>query len=269
MKVKINHTNVDFDIEGKAFKGENTVLLHQQDDLTAKTSWAQPGYTVTSLLQEATFQHFQEGMERLIRQFLSKCNLTSDTTFPLEKYHQLIQNYGQHLSVVEHAKLIQSQFFPIDVQILEQRISEICQTEVHNLNPYTKEQVFHFRIIRPQSNDNNPFHRDVWLPEYNDCINIYVPVCGSNELSSLTLVPGSHHWPENQTVRTEKGAKVNGIQYNVPALLETDKELQAIRPDPKRNEILVFSPYLLHGGAVNLNEDTTRISLEMRFWRKK
>jgi ectoine hydroxylase-related dioxygenase (phytanoyl-CoA dioxygenase family) len=172
------------------------------------------------------------------------------------------------LSVVDHAKLIQSSDFPIDVKMMEERVSEICQAEVHNLNPYTKDGVFHFRIIRPQSNDNNPLHRDVWLEEYHDGINIYVPICGSNEHSSLTLVPGSHYWTEDEIARTAKGARVNGIQYNVPALVDAKREMEVIRPHPKANEILVFSPYLLHGGAVNLNQDTTRISVEMRFWRK-
>ena len=41
------------------------------------------------------------------------------------------------------------------------------------------------------------------------------------------------------------------------------------RPDPNPDEVLVFSPYLIHGGAVNLNEDMTRVSLEMRLWRRQ
>ena len=269
MKVKINDTEVDFRTEGERFTGENKVLLHQHDDLTAHTQWAGQGYKVADFLPEVHYHEFQAGMTAHIRQILKACDLTDDEAFPLEKYHHLIQQYPQHLSVVDRAKLIQSHDFPVDIHLIEQRVSEICQAEVHNLNPYTKERVFHFRIIRPQSNDNNPLHRDVWLEEYHDGINIYVPICGSNEFSSLTLVPGSHHWTEDQIERTAKGAKVNGIQYNVPALLDARQEMQVIRPNPKVNEILVFSPYLLHGGAVNLNQDTTRISLEMRFSRKK
>ena len=36
---------------------------------------------------------------------------------------------------------------------------------------------------------------------------------------------------------------------------------------PRPNEVLVFSPYLIHGGAFNQQTDRTRVSLEMRFWR--
>jgi len=34
------------------------------------------------------------------------------------------------------------------------------------------------------------------------------------------------------------------------------------------NQVLVFSPYLIHGGAVNLNSNETRISIEIRLWKK-
>lgn len=40
-----------------------------------------------------------------------------------------------------------------------------------------------------------------------------------------------------------------------------------IRPNPDINEILVFSPYLIHGCSDNKNEDITRMSLEIRFIR--
>jgi ectoine hydroxylase-related dioxygenase (phytanoyl-CoA dioxygenase family) len=52
----------------------------------------------------------------------------------------------------------------------------------------------------------------------------------------------------------------------VPGVLGSAEPLDIIRPNPEPSEVLLFSPYLLHGGAVNLNEDETRISLEMRFW---
>ena len=39
-----------------------------------------------------------------------------------------------------------------------------------------------------------------------------------------------------------------------------------IRPNPKLGEALIFTPFLIHGAAVN-NSDLTRISLELRFPR--
>ncbi len=269
MKIKLNNQTVHFNVEGARAFGADTVLLQNHDDLTDATHWKDQGFVVAPLLEETLFQQFQKGMENQLRHFLHATHLTDDPNFPLTQYHHLVHsNYQKHLEVVNKAKLIENSHFPIDVAVLEERLSEICEVQIRNTNPYNKEKVFHFRIIRPDSNDNNPLHRDVWLEEYHDCINIYVPICGSNPRSSLTLIPGSHWWKESFVQKTIQGARVNGVQFNVPAITEVKKKFQVIRPDPKLNEILVFSPYLIHGGAVNLNPDTTRISLEMRFWRK-
>ena len=127
--------------------------------------------------------------------------------------------------------------------------------------------IFHFRVIRPHHRDNNPLHRDVWLEDYDDCINLYIPVAGSNPLSSLIIVPGSHRWPESRVERTTSGSRINGQKFNVPAVTGIRGDYSIARPDPKENEVLIFSPYLIHGGAVNLHPDKTRISIEMRLWQ--
>ena len=44
-----------------------------------------------------------------------------------------------------------------------------------------------------------------------------------------------------------------------------DKEMKMVRPNPKPGEALIFSPFLIHGAAINGNKDLTRISLELRF----
>ena len=68
-------------------------------------------------------------------------------------------------------------------------------------------------------------------------------------------------------------------QFGMPGTAVTDNLLQTVgstgaahplvleRPNPGLNEVLVFSPYLIHGGAFNQQTDATRVSLEMRFWR--
>jgi len=98
-------------------------------------------------------------------------------------------------------------------------------------------------------------------------VNLYVPMAGSNERSSLTLVPGSHHWSESETARTVGGARINSVKFTVPSLVAASRPVRVLRPNPGNNEVLVFSPYTLHGGATNLNRDTTRVSLEIRLWR--
>jgi hypothetical protein len=253
--------------QSKAF-GQDIVLLHEDDDLCVNTFWGSEGFHVSKFIPEDSYTDFITGTYELFKGFIRKAGITIPDDIDLKKYHQWIDNrYDLHLKVVNQAKLLKTKQFPIPLKIVEKRISELCNTEVKACNPYNGDQVFHFRIIRPQSNDNNPLHRDVWLEEYQDCINIYVPICGSNILSSLSLVPGSHYWSENIIERTVKGANVNGIQFNVPAVTKSNFPLNIIRPNPGRNQLLIFSPYLIHGGAKNLNKDITRISLEMRFWR--
>jgi len=64
------------------------------------------------------------------------------------------------------------------------------------------------------------------------------------------------------------GLKFMAQGLNVPAVTSINESFEIIRPDPKDNEVLVFSPYLIHGGSVNLNTDQTRISIELRLWKK-
>lgn len=155
---------------------------------------------------------------------------------------------------------------PLPAALLEARVSALCGRLVRAHNPHTGYQGFHLRLARPGRTDNNPLHRDVWLDRLRDGLNIYFPVTGSTSESSLTLMPGSHWWPENRTERTASGAVYNGVTYSVPALKHAAEPLELVRPNPGPEEVLIFSPYLLHGGALNLNADATRISLEMRFW---
>ena len=55
--------------------------------------------------------------------------------------------------------------------------------------------------------------------------------------------------------------------FTVPSVVGAAYPIALERPDPGRNEVLVFSPYLIHGGAYNQQPDRTRASFEMRFWR--
>jgi hypothetical protein len=52
-------------------------------------------------------------------------------------------------------------------------------------------------------------------------------------------------------------------------VVSASRPLTLVRPNPRPNDVLVFSPYLIHGGAYNQERDRTRVSLEMRFWRRR
>ncbi len=247
---------------------KDKVLLHDSIDLTANQPWRERGYTVEKLFSEKDFVHFKKETHSLLTSLWKKSGLKIPEGFSLDQYHTLAYEQSVHIAAIDQTKLISVLQFPSGIKKLEARISEILGIQLHVRNPFDQQSIFHFRVIRPQSNDNNPMHRDVWLEDYADCINLYIPVAGSNEKSSLTLVSGSHHWPESRVARTSSGALVKGMKFNVPAVLSIEGEYEIIRPNPKENEVLIFSPYLIHGGAANLNEHQTRISLEVRLWKQ-
>jgi hypothetical protein len=267
MQYEINQTTIQYDALGEKEWGDETVLLRHGIDLTKETNWADAGFTIEKLFDDTTAEQLARETKKLLITKWKKAGLVFDESFPLDQYHAVTMDYQQHLAAVHETKLIDTREFPIPIKLIETRISEICKTSLRVLNPFDGQSVFHFRVIRPNSTDNNPLHRDIWLEDYDDCINLYIPVAGSNERSSLILLPGSHHWPESKIERTVKGARINGVNFNVPAVTNIAGEYEVTRPSPLPNEVLVFSPYLIHGGAVNLNQDLTRISIEMRLWR--
>jgi hypothetical protein len=268
MQVRINQQDFTYNVQGEPGLTDGQVLLAADDDLTAGTAWAAAGYTVANFLPPPEQATLRGGLAQLVRQALADAGRPVPADFDVAHYHRVVgDDRALHLAVVNRTKEFrQAEALPLPTAWLEQRVGELCGRPVQALNPWDSERFFHLRLIRPGQADNNPLHRDVWLPDYRSCVNIYVPVAGSTAQSSLTLVPGSHHWPENRTLRTAGGAVSNGVAFTVPGVLGSAEPLDIIRPNPAPSEVLLFSPYLLHGGAVNLNADETRISLEMRFW---
>jgi len=268
MKYTINKSDLQYSADGKTFRGDDSVLLNSAIDLTANTVWTKEGFSIEKLFSQSDFETFKVNTKSLLLKCWRDAGLSLSDDLSLDQYHQLVHTRDEHLMAIEKTKLLTAHSFPIDIVTLEKRISEICQEELIVKNPYDNQSIFHFRVIRPQQPDNNPLHRDVWLEDYKDCINLYIPICGSNDLSSLIIIPESHHWPESQIERTLEGAHIGSSKYNVPAVTQLDSGAKFVRPNPKENEVLVFSPYLIHGGSANLNKDVTRISIEVRLWRK-
>ena len=267
MKARLNQQEIDYRIEGTSSPGEAEVQLASDTDLTAGNAWATAGYVVAPWLTPAENTLLRNGLTELVRVALRNTGLEIAADWDVTEYHRMVgSDAARHLAVVNQTKEFPLTALPLPVAVLEARVSELCGRTVRVHNPANGQQAFHLRIVRPQITDNNPPHRDTWLDRLRHGLNIYFPVAGSTADSSLPLVPGSHWWPENQTARTQAGAVYNGNQYSVPALASATAPLQFIRPNPGPDEVLLFSPYLLHGGAVNLNPDQTRISLEMRFW---
>lgn len=242
-----------------SFWGENKVIIKDDINLLEKTPVNSKGYGVFPINYDIEF----------IKQFLKK--YISDiiqTDVVIEKYH-LFVNEDQHKQILNLMPFKKND----NIEIL--KFSEYIETYMSEL---LKENVKIFnddiwvRICRPNifsKEDFNPCHRDVYLDFYRNTINIYLPIIGSNEKSSLLVQEGSHLWSENMTAITNGGAyfKDKDKKYSVDAIVQSKTELKMVRPNPSTNEVLVFSPYLIHGCSDNNNDDDTRMSLEIRFIR--
>jgi hypothetical protein len=268
MEYTVNNKTLSYQATGNTHRGKDEVLLSKAVDLTAATPWHQEGLTIEKLFAISRYKSFMDETYGLLVGLWREAGLAIPEHFQPDQYHSVAADTKTHMLAVDKTKLIATTKFPCGINTIEERISEICGTPLKAKNPFDGQAIFHFRVIRPNSTDNNPLHRDVWLEDYADCINLYIPVAGSNAQSSLIILPGSHLWPESKVERTAGGALINGIKFNVPAVTAIDGAYTTARPDPKENEVLVFSPYLIHGGSINLNHDKTRISIELRLWKK-
>ena len=258
-------------LENDTFFGKPEVLLSYDDDLIADVPWSDSGYTVAPFLDPKMYGRLVNGIRAIFKFHLSELGVEELDGFELQDYHKLV-NDQRHLAMVERFRdFFPHTSFPIPLELMENRISEICKVPLTNDSHTEYGKFFFVRMVRPcGKNDFNPPHRDVYLDRIRHAVNIYLPIAGSNQHSSLPVLPGSHNWNEADVERTDLHPVINGVQFTVPCITgNKNGELKMIRPNPAPNEVLVFSPYMIHGGAVNNNEDVTRISLEMRFWRKR
>ncbi len=99
-------------------------------------------------------------------------------------------------------------------------------------------------------------------------MNVWIPVAGSDENSSLPVVPASHLIREEALIRTAaRSAKISGNTYMVPCISKIhDRIPEMTRPNPQPGQALIFTPFLIHGAAFNTNVDATRMALELRLY---
>lgn len=265
MKYTINNNEFQFNFHQKTIPDVN--LYQHKDIFDSKVSWYNNGYTPIKIPHDV-LSNIRFKTLKYIQDCLTEFDLTLRIE-NLEKYHKIIQNDISHLNFLKKiGKCILPKTLGINTAFFSYIVQNECQKEM-NLD---SKNVCDIRLFRPYNDsfmDNNPIHRDTWLPIINNSIKIYIPIAGNNELSSLSLIPGSHPWEDNSLERTATNALINNVQYGLPAVTNINKEYQLIRPELDENEILLFSSHIVHGGALNLNKNTTRVSIEMRFWDNK
>ena len=183
----------------------------------------------------------------------------------LEAYHEVVDEAG-HIERIQRSRELRFADLGLDAQayvrVFEAALSVKLDPMVESLG---RDHV-QLRINRPGSTDYNPPHRDGSLPVWRRSLNAWIPIAGVNPLTSLSIVPGSQRLAEIDCWQTPPGgATIAGKPYRVPAIARTrEGPLRMVRAPVRLGQALVFTPFLIHGLAVNFSEHT-RMALEFRF----
>ena len=267
---KIENKLYTFDCIAKTFKGKNEVLLDKGDNLLENVNFNDKGYKVVNFKKFLSHKRIIQYVEKYVKNLIEKHLNLKIKNFKLENYHKHV-NQDSHYKILK--KISEGIKFSkiISRNKLEKFMSETLKINVSTRNKKYKKKinpnVFLLRIIRPSKYDFNPPHRDVYFDRYRSGVNICIPICGSNKKSSLPVFPYSHKLSESKIERTNLNSNFNHLKFSVPIVIKTSPYLNLIRPNPGKSEMLIFSSYMIHGGGINDNQDTTRVSIELRFWR--
>lgn len=268
----IDNEPYEFEVEGDFFLGEDKLLFKHENNIISKTSWQNKGFEVVNAFSKKEFLSLKDSIKINIVKAIKANNIDFDEyNFNLGNYHKIVTTDTLHNKVIEITRNLENHDLDFDIEKLTKKFGKVLGYELTSWIEELEKTHIQIRINRPNSLDINPPHRDGYLSYWEDIINVWIPIEGCNENSSLPVFTGSHLIPENEILRTEsKGAKINGNIYYVPCILETKNgPIHMIRPNPKIGEAIIFTPFLIHGAAVNKNEDVTRVSLELRLPRAK
>lgn len=262
-----------FRVNGTFFLGKPEILYNQNKSSVIRNSdWENEGYKIIEAFDSETFKKLLNSVKKQVLIGIEKAigKTIGLNNFKLKNYHNYITDNETHLKVIDYTRNLTNNDFEIDLNNVALNFSRHIK---YNLSTYIKalkKSHIQIRIIRPKSLDINPPHRDSYLEYYKNILNVWIPLVGCNNEASLPIIPKSHLYPENYIYRTEaKSAHINGNLYTVPCILKsTDGPLKMSRPTPKEKQALIFTPYLIHGAAINSNKDVTRVSLELRFEKK-
>jgi len=173
--------------------GEDEVLLEKDINLLSKTSFNHKGYHIFPIT------NYRETFHTLLSRNISTI-IGSTMDIDIEKYHIYVneEQHKQVLNTMPYKK--QSHLWSDFSTYIETFMSEILNEKVKIFN----DDIW-VRICRPNhisTEDFNPCHKDVYFDFYRNTVNIYLPVVGSNEKSSLMVQEGSHLLNENMTAIT-------------------------------------------------------------------
>lgn len=273
---KINDSIKKFEVEAKTFKrGKDEVIFNES--LYNNREMLENGYIIKDL-PSGWYEKISSSITKYIKDKLKECGVDVPSTFELAKYHTYVTDeiHKKVVSGVRYGNIFQKPGIPVDVLGLDSDLLDgFINSSVESnymlrgqaQEYFIKHKVFWLRIIRPCSGDNNPPHKDVHLKRIKDNVNVYLPLAGSNELSSLPVIPKTHLENESNYIVSCAPCYVNGKKFTVPAVVHRNDGLNMVTPNPSLGQLMIFTPNLIHGGGVNSNTDVTRVSVEMRFFK--
>ncbi|MFT4033693.1 MAG: phytanoyl-CoA dioxygenase family protein [Siphonobacter sp.] len=258
-----------FEIEGEFFWGKDEVLFEVKNNVIEYTDWLAKGYAVMNLFTPTEFEGLTQTITAILKRIGADLGVVLPSDFKSEHYHHYFSNPALHQQVIQRTRFLTYRDFELDFQDLCNRVAAFIGHPLQLENPLLDEEIVILRISRPQTLDINPLHRDGYLEIWANVLNLWIPLAGCNQQSSLPVLPGSHLTNEKDVCRSlPKGAKINGLSYHVPGIVGLRDGIELIRPNPACGQALVFTPFLIHGAAINQNMDQTRLSLELRFCKK-
>jgi hypothetical protein len=247
--------------------GRHEILSSAETDITFGAPWYEDGYTVLPFVGAEEFQTLRDDIEDVIRKFVAAQGVDV-AGFGIDKYHHYVTDDAMHLAVVSRTRDLFPEDFSLPMREVIDKISAITGFRLTDVEPRTGGRMHIIvRINRPRSTDFNPPHKDMYEDPAARFLNVWIPICGVNEKSSLPLAPGSHLLPEDKILRTTDGGVVAGKKYRVRSIANWDGRSDLHRIVVDEGDLLIFSSYLIHGIAFNDQPDTTRVALEFRLFR--
>ncbi|MGB0524194.1 MAG: hypothetical protein ACPGJS_14595 [Flammeovirgaceae bacterium] len=273
---KINEQEFHFSAQDSPeFKfGGDEVLSQNGSDIVFDQPWYEQGHTTVKFLEQDEFSLLKQGLTTCIQKIISEEIGVSTDGFELENYHNYVKTDEDHFKVVSRTRDLFPDDFNFSIIEVAKKLESFLGFELTDIDPKTNTKLhIIIRINRPQSNDYNPPHKDIYegvdsedsyIPQF---INMWIPICGVTSNSSLPLAESSHLFPESKILRTTEGGKLGKNKYRVRMIKEWNGSNELTRAKINYGEVLLFSSHLVHGLAINNEEATTRVSLEFRLFK--
>jgi len=268
------HISYEYDTNQEYILGEDVVLSNEKTDISFGQDWYNIGYKSISTFNQQEFDSLYEGLNSSIKKIVESVLGFEIPTFKLEKYHHWIKSNEDHLNVVTKTRDLFAEDFNFSILDLIPKFESILNIGLSDIDSITNKTTHIIvRINRPKSNDYNPPHKDIYegvdnlglIPQF---INLWIPIAGVTNKTSLPMVPHSHLLPESKILRTVTGGRISNNTYRVRSIKEWDGNNKLIRANVNYGDVLYFSSHLVHGLASNEESDITRVALEFRLSKK-